>query len=172
MKTTPQKAFEIARNVARRLAAIKPLTKSVGILIISLLPVFAVAQTTNPEGLWKNIDDHSGKPRSEIRIEIKEGVMIGKIVRSLRPEDDPAARCTECKGTFKDQPFVGMAILSGLTLSPSNPLLWEGGQILDPDKATLYRAKIQLAPNGKTLEMRGFIGAPLFGRTQTWYRVE
>ncbi len=141
-------------------------------LLLALAPVFVAGQTTSPEGLWKNIDDNSGKPRSEIRIEIKDGVMIGKIVRSLRPEDDPAGRCTECKGEYKNQPFVGMAILSGLRLSPSSPLSWEGGQILAPDKATLYRAKIQLAPNDKTLEMRGYVGTPLFGRTQTWYRVD
>jgi uncharacterized protein (DUF2147 family) len=130
------------------------------------------AQSVNPEGLWKNIDDKTGTPRSEIRIEIKSGVMSGTVVRSLRPDEDPAAKCVKCSGELKDRAIVGMAILTGLKVSTDDPLTWEGGNILDPDSGSQYRAKIYLMPGGKSLEMRGYLGAPLFGRTQTWYRVE
>ena len=47
---------------------------------------------------------------------------------------------------------------------------WEDGEILDPNKGKVYRAKAKLADGGRQLEVRGFIGVALFGRTQTWIR--
>ena len=49
--------------------------------------------------------------------------------------------------------------------------LWNGGKIMDPKNGKEYKCKIELEdPN--TLNVRGFIGFSLLGRTQTWYRVE
>ena len=141
-------------------------------LCVALVSLSASAQQTNPEGLWRNIDEKTGTPRSEIRLEVKDGVLSGRVLKSLRAGDDPGARCTKCSGERKDQPIAGMVIMSGLRLSTSNPLLWENGEIVDPDNGSVYRARIQLAAGGKSLEMRGYVGAPLFGRTQIWQRAE
>jgi uncharacterized protein (DUF2147 family) len=137
------------------------LAKIIAPMIFSLSCFACFAQGINPEGLWKNIDDKTGAPRSEIKIE-----------RSLRPDEDPAAKCTKCSGELKDRAIVGMAILTGLKVSADDPSIWEGGNILDPDSGSQYRARILIAPGGKTLEMRGYLGAPLFGRSQTWLRAE
>jgi uncharacterized protein (DUF2147 family) len=47
---------------------------------------------------------------------------------------------------------------------------YSGGEILDPDNGRLYRCTLRLVDNGRQLEVRGFIGISLFGRTQTWLR--
>jgi uncharacterized protein (DUF2147 family) len=49
---------------------------------------------------------------------------------------------------------------------------YTGGQILDPANGKTYKSKMSLAEGGKKLDVRGYVGAPLFGRTQTWVREE
>ena len=47
---------------------------------------------------------------------------------------------------------------------------WSGGRILDPEDGNTYKCKIALNKDG-TLKLRGYIGIPALGRTQTWHRV-
>ena len=49
---------------------------------------------------------------------------------------------------------------------------WDGGHILDPEDGKTYKVRLTPADGGKKLDVRGYIGAPLLGRTQTWIRVE
>jgi uncharacterized protein (DUF2147 family) len=42
--------------------------------------------------------------------------------------------------------------------------------VLDPHNGKTYKAKITMKDDGKKLEMRGYIGMPLLGRSQTWVR--
>jgi uncharacterized protein (DUF2147 family) len=46
------------------------------------------------------------------------------------------------------------------------------GEILDPDDGRMYRCTLKLAVDGATLEVRGYVGVPIFGRTQIWRRAE
>ncbi|MEI7739907.1 MAG: DUF2147 domain-containing protein [Betaproteobacteria bacterium] len=46
--------------------------------------------------------------------------------------------------------------------------IWEAGRILDPEKGEEYRFKIRLIDQGRTLQVRGYLGP--FWRTQTWTR--
>jgi uncharacterized protein (DUF2147 family) len=47
---------------------------------------------------------------------------------------------------------------------------WSGGEILDPENGKSYRATLKLVDGGQTLVLRGYIGLPLFGRSQRWLR--
>lgn len=132
----------------------------------------AVAQSTGPVGLWRTIDDASGKPRAEIRINVVDGTAEGRVVRSLVAGESPDARCDKCSDARKGQPIVGMAILTGLRPDPNDPSRWSGGEILDPDSGTVYRARIELSPDGRVMQVRGFVGIALFGRTQVWQRAD
>lgn len=49
---------------------------------------------------------------------------------------------------------------------------YTGGEILDPKTGTIYRVKFSLDDNGKRLNVRGFVGFSLFGRTQVWHRMK
>jgi len=128
----------------------------------------ALAQSS-PAGTWKTIDDTTGKPRGVIEITEKDGVYNGRLVKSLvEPADSKPKVCDKCTDARKDQPIVGMTLLTGLRKSGENE--WAGGEILDPETGKLYKCKMALADDGKKLNVRGFIGISLIGRTQTWER--
>jgi uncharacterized protein (DUF2147 family) len=123
--------------------------------------------------LWKTIDDSTGQAKAFVRIEDRSGVLVGKIERLvLAPGANSAPRCTKCADDRKDQPVIGMIIIDGLRRADASVPEWTGGQILDPSSGTLYRAKVKLIEDGKRLEVRGFIGAPILGRTQVWQRAD
>jgi uncharacterized protein (DUF2147 family) len=128
----------------------------------------AWAQNNSPVGLWKTIDDSTGKPKSLVRITENNGVVSGKIEKLIRePSEDQNPVCDKCDGELKGKPVLGMTILNGLQKDGDS---YSGGTVLDPHNGKTYKAKITLKDDGKKLEMRGYIGAPLFGRTQTWIR--
>jgi uncharacterized protein (DUF2147 family) len=136
----------------------------------TLLSFGASAQETSAVGLWKNIDDQTGKPKALIRISESNGELRGKIEKLFREAgDEQNPKCDKCEGDKKDQPIVGMTILSGLKKDGGE---YTGGQILDPANGKTYKSKMSLAEGGKKLDVRGYVGAPLFGRTQTWVREE
>lgn len=136
---------------------------------LALVASFAHAQTASPVGTWKTIDDSSGEPKALVRIaQDGGGALIGTIEKLFRkPGEDPDPKCDKCEGAKKDQPITGMQILSGLKPDGDE---WTGGEILDPNNGKVYKAKARLADGGKKLEVRGFIGVSLLGRTQTWQR--
>jgi uncharacterized protein (DUF2147 family) len=138
--------------------------------VLLLLIEAAAAQSSAPAGLWKTIDDGTGKERSYVRIVEVGGELQGKVEKIFPfPGDDPENLCDKCKGERKDQPVVGMTILWGLKDEGG---VWKGGEILDPDNGKTYRCKMTLSENGRELDVRGYIGISLIGRTQTWLRVE
>ena len=65
--------------------------------------------------------------------------------------------------------MIGMTILWDLERDGDT---WTDGSILDPDNGKTYRSTLKLADNGRPLEVRGYIGISLFGRTQRWIRAE
>jgi uncharacterized protein (DUF2147 family) len=146
-------------------------TGSVGLILAAALMAPPVrAGDASPTGLWKNVDDVSGKPRALIRITESNGTLQGKIEKVfLAPTEDPNPKCDKCEGTNKNAPVVGLVILSGLTKEGEE---YGGGQILDPDNGKVYRSKVRLSDDGKKLSVRGYIGVPMLGRSQTWVHQE
>ena len=47
-------------------------------------------------------------------------------------------------------------------------LSYGDGTIMDPRDGTVYRALMQLSPNGTQLEVRGYFGIAMLGRSQIW----
>ena len=131
----------------------------------------ANAQAT-PAGVWKTIDDETKKEKSLIRITEAGGVYTGKLEKLLDPTAKPDAVCDKCTDDRKDKPLVGMTLIKGVKQSDSDKAMWDGGEILDPNNGKTYKVRLTPVDGGKTLAVRGYIGAPLLGRTQTWLRVE
>jgi uncharacterized protein (DUF2147 family) len=133
-----------------------------------LLPCYGGELEPTPIGLWRNIDDVSGKPRVLIRIVEQAGELQGRIEKIfLQPGEEENPKCIKCEGVLKDQPTLGMTILSGF---PAAGIEYSGGTILDPENGKFYKSRMTLADDGKKLIVRGYIGIPLFGRSQTWVR--
>ncbi len=151
------------RVALRALAA--PVLAAAGFLVAA--PVVHAQATDSPVGLWKNIDDETKQPKALIRISDQDGVFNGRIEKILT--DKPDAVCDKCTDERKDQPVQGMTIITGMKKDGD---AWGGGEILDPNNGKVYRSSMRLVDDGRRLEVRGFVGIPLFGRTQTWIREE
>lgn len=145
--------------------------KAIGFMVAMLMVMLAsgaYAEPASPAGVWRTIDDKSKKERSVIRITESGGEFRGVVEKLFdEPGEDPAHLCKDCKGERKDQPIIGMTILWGLKKQGDG---WAGGEILDPKNGKIYRAKMTLSEDGNSLNVRGFIGVSLIGRTQTWNR--
>ena len=140
-------------------------------LALAMLTGLASAQAT-PVGVWKTIDDESKKEKSLIRISEAGGVLTGKLEKLLDPATPPDAVCKECTDERKDKPIVGMTLIRGVKQSDGDKAVWDGGDILDPNNGKVYRVRLKPIDGGARLEVRGYIGTPILGRTQTWIRAE
>jgi uncharacterized protein (DUF2147 family) len=151
-----------------RMAALR---RSIAAAMILAALAFGAARAgtdASPLGTWTTIDDVSHKPRALVEISEHDGVLSGRIVRLFRePDEDPDPRCEDCTGPRHDQRVLGMTILWDLHRRGEN---WDGGEILDPETGSIYRCTLRTSADGGKLEVRGFIGISLLGRTQVWSR--
>jgi|SRR5690554_31969 len=134
------------------------------IILFSLASILANAQSI--EGVWESYDDGTGELKSEVQIYIKDGKLYGKIIElhnlKIALKD---AKCYDCTDYRRNQPVLGMEIITGLEKSGK---YWSGKKaLLDPNNGKVHDAKLWLINNDK-LAVRGYIG--WFYRTQYWVR--
>lgn len=134
-----------------------------------LLPTTLWAQVT-PSGVWETYDDNTGVATSHVRVAESGNTLTGSLDRIL-DASKADARCAACEDERRDQPLMGMTIFRNVKASADVPLTWDGGEILDPKNGRTYKVRIRLMEEGKVLEVRGYKGSPMFGRTQLWQRV-
>ena len=153
--------------------------KTVFAIALSLASAVSWGQTTSPEtaaakspvGLWKTIDDATKQPRSLVRIVEVNGTLQGKIEKVLlREGEKEGGICDKCKDERKDKPVVGLQIMQGYKVDGSDANKWVSGEILDPNNGKVYKSHVTVQDGGSKLAVRGYIGTPLLGRTQTWLR--
>jgi uncharacterized protein (DUF2147 family) len=139
------------------------------ILAISmLLPLCLLAQSTPDRitGVWFN-----GEKTSKIEIyATKNGSFAGKIIWLKEPNNEAGKPKVDYKNPedkLQDRPLLDLVILSGLVSDGKTK--YKSGKIYDPKSGKTYSAKAELV-NNNTLDLRGFIGVSLVGRTDTWTR--
>lgn len=117
------------------------------------------------EGKWKTIDDETGQAKSIVEVFKKSnGQYYGKITQLLaKPENETCVKCTDDR---KNKPLIGLEIIRGLKKSGNE---FTGGTITDPKTGKTYKCTITRA--GNKLNVRGYVGFSLIGRTQTWHKV-
>ncbi|MBT2623037.1 MULTISPECIES: DUF2147 domain-containing protein [Chryseobacterium] len=131
-------------------------------LVLSLVGVMSFAQI---EGKWKTIDDETKQAKSIVEIYKKtDGSYYGKVSQLLIKPADP--NCTNCKDERKGKPILGMEIIKGLKKDGDE---FTGGTITDPKTGKTYKCTI--TRTGDQLNVRGYVGLSLLGRTQTWQKV-
>lgn len=128
-----------------------------------------VSPNLSPVGYWQTISDVTKKPRSVVQIYEENGLLYGRSVKNLDPNEDPNKVCAKCPNEFKDKPVIGLRVIWGLKEKDGE---WKGGRVLDPDTGNVYRCKIKVTEGGRQLMIRGFLGISLLGRTQVWSRIE
>ena len=137
--------------------------------VVGLLGLASMANAEDPLNgtVWKTMDEKTNKAKALVKFtEQKNGTLSASIQQVLTPGEENA--CSKCEGQYKNKSLKGLTIVHGL--KPVGANSYEGGSILDPNSGKTYKLKAQL--NGNNLQMRGFIGMSLLGRTQTWQRVD
>jgi len=157
--------LEIAMSAPVR----RTLRGNVGITLLTGLLVLAVrsspALAADPEGVWLTADKDAA-----LTITTCGGQLCGRIIwlesatdrsGSLRRDQhnpDPAKRA---------QRICGLLVINDL--KPSGPDTWDG-KVYDPENGKTYNGTIVVLSD-QALKLRAYIGLPIFGRSQTWTRV-
>lgn len=139
-----------------------------------IMPAYAEEQDTSPIGLWKTIDDVTGKPKAIIEIKENQNKSLeGRILKIFSESGEIKNKvCKACEGEKHNQPLIGMVVLEDLKKNKEASNQWTDGKILDPKNGKIYHCYVQAINQGQKLNVRGFIGVPIFGRTQTWVKVQ
>ena len=128
-------------------------------------------------GIWKT-NDKQGKLESSVEIYRMKDKYCAKIM-SLTEPNWPAGDEQNMAGKPKNdrhnpnpdlrsRPIIGMQIMQDFYYNAGKNT-WEGGRIYDPGCGKTYKCKFtQVSPN--QLEVRGYIGISLLGRTEIWRR--
>ena len=127
---------------------------------------FATLSYAQIEGKWKTIDDETGQEKSIVEIFKKsDGKYYGKVTQLLiKPAN---ANCVDCKDDRKNKPILGMEVVRGLKKDGNE---FTGGTITDPKTGKTYKCTI--TRSGDKLNVRGYMGISIMGRTQTWQKVD
>jgi uncharacterized protein (DUF2147 family) len=127
--------------------------------------------TEQLSGVWEQYDDDTKLLSSLVRIQRgADGRYEGLVEKVIpAPGDDANPICSKCTGPRKNQPVLGMRIITNL--ERVDIARFENGEILDPDSGDVYRLRITVIDAGSRLDVRGYLGFALFGRSQVWRRV-
>ncbi len=106
-----------------------------------------------------------------VRIHEDNSYFIGRIEKLIDSNNPVTPICKDCTDERRNKPILGMVILRGARTGTDSESTTDG-EILDPENGKVYRVRITLGGDGRTLDLRGYVGIPLFGRTQTWLRVD
>jgi uncharacterized protein (DUF2147 family) len=93
-----------------------------------------------------------------------DGTYQGKIVGGNDPHRLDQYNPDEAK---RSQTVLGQVILQGMKYEGDGK--WSGGTIYDPDSGRHYKCHLELLDKDR-LQVRGFIGFSLLGRSQVWTR--
>jgi uncharacterized protein (DUF2147 family) len=95
----------------------------------------------------------------------------GKMIALKEPKNPDGTDKLDVKNpdeAKRTRPLIGLNIMSGLTFKGDNS--YEDGAIYAPDSGKTYKLKATF--KGQTLDLRGFVGISLIGRTQVWTRAQ
>jgi uncharacterized protein (DUF2147 family) len=132
--------------------------------------LFAQKSNTNADaiiGVWL-----SENGRAKIKIERYGEKYSGKIFWLIEPIDPktgkPKVDVKNPNEKLRDRPLLGMVNLLGFKYKGKNE--WGDGTVYDPGSGKTYDSNITLEdPN--TIEVRGYIGISIIGKTIVWTRV-
>lgn len=144
--------------------------KLAAITAICLIWVVALASDTGDKlvGVWK-----PSNGRSMVKIEKIGTKYYGRVVWLIEPNDDTGNPRTDVNNpdeALRSTPLKGYRILKDFVYNEEDGV-WEDGTIYDPANGSTYNCKIELTDEN-TIEIRGYIGTPVFGRTDVWTRMQ
>ena len=112
--------------------------------------------------------------RSIIDVAERDGALHATIIAILDPvygageDGPPGSPRVDLKNpdaSMRSRPLVGLDLLSGYQYKDG---LWQG-TLYDPESGKTYKSQMKV--DGGKLQMRGYIGTPMLGRTEEWLSV-
>lgn len=130
------------------------------------LTVVGLARAQNsPAGWWLDQSQRAG-----ILIAPCGGDLCGRIAWLRAPLNSAGQPKTDIHNgnpALQSRPLCGLPMIGGFT--PDAPGTWSGGWIYDPENGNTYKSTMHLSADGR-LRVRGYIGLPVFGKSQIWTR--
>jgi uncharacterized protein (DUF2147 family) len=128
--------------------------------------VVAIAQDAI-ERIWYNQEK-----TAKVQIfKATDGKFYGKIVWLKEPNNEegkPKVDKNNPDKAKKSTPLMGLQLLKGFKKDGDTE--YEDGNIYDPKNGKTYSCKINR--KGETLEVRGYVGISLIGRTTIWTKAD
>lgn len=115
-------------------------------------------------GEWETFDDETKEKKAIVEIYKSNDLYFAKITEKFIGEKN--SLCVNCRGSKKNKPIIGLVIIENIKKNDDE---FDGGTILDPENGKTYKCSIKLNGANK-LEVRGYLGLSVFGRTQYWQR--
>ncbi|WP_233219000.1 DUF2147 domain-containing protein [Adhaeribacter arboris] len=137
------------------------------VLFLMMVGNLALAQATDntPIGTWTNED-------KEAKFEIYKcgNKLCGKIVWLKEPlrEGKPKLDKSNPDKNLQNRPILGLVFMQNFSFDGNNK--WDDGTIYDPKSGKTYSCYMKVLGKDK-MEVKGYIGISLIGRTQNWTRV-
>ncbi|MGN6163390.1 MAG: DUF2147 domain-containing protein [Flavisolibacter sp.] len=138
------------------------------ILWLTLFSIAGIDTTNNADaiiGVWKN-----GSGKGHIQIYKNNGKYFGKIVwlrDALDANGKPKVDRKNENPDKRNAPLIGLVMLKDFEYDDGE---WNGGHIYNPSDGKEYKAYMKME-DYKTLNVRGYVGISLFGKTDVWTRV-
>ena len=131
-----------------------------------LFATAAWSQSLSPVGVWTNQD---GKAKFEIYP--CGDKLCGKIISLKEPNKDGKPKVDENNPEKKlqNRPLQGLVFLKGFEYDGDNK--WDEGTIYDPESGKTYSCYMKMLDK-EQLEVKGYIGFSLIGKSQNWTRVK
>lgn len=110
--------------------------------------------------------------KSHVEISRCGSHLCGEIVWLQEPNDaagKPKVDRNNPDQALRDRPIIGLPLLNGF-VAGSEPGTWEDGTIYNPEDGETYSCTMTLLDDGR-LRVRGYVGLPIFGKSQVWTRV-
>ncbi|HJO92293.1 MAG TPA: DUF2147 domain-containing protein [Victivallales bacterium] len=124
-----------------------------------------VAKKTDFIGYWK-----SDNGKNIIKITEDSGKYTGTIVwlkDPLHTDGKPLTDGNNPDKINKENPIIGLKILQNFILNKDNEL--DEGKVYDPESGNTYSGIVKI--EGNNLNVRGYIGTSLLGRTEVWHKI-
>jgi uncharacterized protein (DUF2147 family) len=141
---------------------------------IGIIAVIALVFSTAPawaEGALGTWATEGGK--SHVTIIACEDKLCGTIVWLKEPLTKAGKLKHDANNpdaAMQSRPIIGLPLLAGFVPS-DDANFWDNGTIYNPENGEIYACNLTLARDG-TLEVHGYVGLPMFGKTQIWTRVQ
>jgi uncharacterized protein (DUF2147 family) len=154
----------------------KQILAAVVVIVFSVVPASA-GDGDAIVGIWAT-DPEGGGGQAHVEITRTGDLYSGKIVWLDEPlytaEDEdgekgqPKVDKNNPDEALQSRPIMGLELMSGFKYDGKGT--WKKGTIYDPDNGKTYKCKLKLGDDGE-LNVRGYIGLSMIGRTSRWTRV-